>query len=314
MHFVGVLNKDGGTFRTMDMQAFRREVEAVFTSHGHSIDCRIVPGRDVSAALDRAAGEARVDVLLAGGGDGTISSAAAAAFRTGIPLAVLPAGTMNLFARTLGIPPVLSDALEALAGGTFSKADIATANGRPFVHQFGVGVHARLVRIRDGLTYHSRIGKMLASVRAVGATIVRPPRFQAEVLTPRGIERWEASSIEVSNNPVGDWHIPYADTHDLGVLGVYIAKPMSEWTLAKLMVAVLFGRWRTHPDVSERETRELVLVFPRRKRSAKAVVDGELIDLEDRVELKIHPGALTVVVPASPSERGGALVDGSLAQ
>ncbi|MBI4045278.1 MAG: diacylglycerol kinase family lipid kinase [Devosia nanyangense] len=314
MHFVAVLNKNGGTFRTTDMAAFRQEAVAVFARHGHTIDCRVVAGGEVTEALEVAADEEGVDVLLAGGGDGTISTAAEVAFRTGKPLAVLPAGTMNLFARTLGIPLSLSDALETLASGQFGRADIATANGRPFVHQFGVGVHARLVRIRDGLTYHSRIGKMLASVRAVGATILRPPRFVAEMQTPRGLEKWEASGIEISNNPVGDWHIPYADTHDRGVLGVYVAKPMSEWALAKLMVAVLFGHWRTHPDVSEQEVREVVLTFPRRKRSAQAVIDGELIPLEPRVELKIHPAALTVIVPVGSLERSGALVDGGLPQ
>lgn len=314
MHFVGIFNRDGGTFKTTDMEAFCQEARATFARHGHTLDCRIVAGREVSDALSEAAGEGEVDVLLAGGGDGTISTAAAVAFRTGVPLAVLPAGTMNLFARTLGIPLVLTDALEALAAGEFGKADIATANGQAFVHQFGVGVHARLVRIRDGLTYYSRIGKMAASVRAVGTTIIRPPRFLAEVQTPRGVERWEAAGIEVSNNPVGDWHIPYADTHDRGVLGVYIAKPMSEWTLAKLLVAVLFGRWRTHPDVSEREVREVTLSFPKRKRSANAVIDGELIPLDERIELKIHPGALVVVVPPRRLERSGTLVDGGLAQ
>jgi len=314
MRFVGVLNRDGGTFKTMDMAAFAREAEAVFLARGHVLETRIVAGHEVAETLNRAAGEPGIEVLLAGGGDGTISSAAEVAFRTGIPLAVLPAGTMNLFARTLGLPQDLHAALEALAEGGLGKADIATANGRPFVHQFGVGVHARLVRIRDGLTFHGRIGKMLASVRAVGGTILRPPRFEAQIETASGTERWEASGIEISNNPMGDWHIPYADAADQGVLGVYIARPMSEWELARLLVAVVIGRWREHPDVSEREVRDVVLTFPKRKRSALAVIDGELIRLEPRVHLKVHPAGLNVIVPAGRLEGGRSLVDGGLAQ
>jgi electron transport complex protein RnfE len=68
-----------------------------------------------------------------------------------IVLAILPAGTMNLFARAMKVPLVLEEALEAIADGEVGAVDIATANGRPFVHQFSVGIHARLVRIREKL-------------------------------------------------------------------------------------------------------------------------------------------------------------------
>jgi diacylglycerol kinase family enzyme len=205
---------------------------------------------------------------------------------------------MNLFARALQLPQDLEAALEALAGGEVRAVDIATANGTPFVHQFGVGIHARLVRIRNGFTYRSRIGKMWASVRAVSGAIVNPPRFALEIATPAGREKRVASGIAVSNNPAGDGHIPYADELDQGVLGVYIARPMSSWALLKLLVQVLVGHWRRHPAVLEREVTELVLSFPRRKRSARAVIDGELIELESQVEIKVHPGALRVLAPA----------------
>src|SRR5690606_39913243 len=69
-------------------------------------------GSDVAAALRKAATTDGVDAILAGGGDGTISTAAGIAYETGMPLAVLPAGTMNLFARALKVPLVLDEALE----------------------------------------------------------------------------------------------------------------------------------------------------------------------------------------------------------
>src|SRR5690606_17135358 len=115
-----------------------------FARHGHELECRTVAGSAVEAALRKAATSQGVDAVMAGGGDGTISAAAAIAYETGMPLAVLPVGTMNLFARALKVPLVLDDALEALAAGAVGAVDIATANDRPFVHQFGVGIHARL--------------------------------------------------------------------------------------------------------------------------------------------------------------------------
>ena len=203
MRLIGVFNDGGGTFRTMDMAAFTAEATAIFARHGHSLECRVVAGDDIAAALRAANADPSVDAVLVGGGDGTISAAAASAFESGVPLAVLPAGTMNMFARSLHVPLELTAALEALATGTIRNVDIATANGKPFVHQFGAGIHARLVRIRESMVYRSRWGKMLASVRATATAVARPPRFTIEIATPRGTEVRKASGIAVTNNPIG---------------------------------------------------------------------------------------------------------------
>ncbi|HEY4203023.1 MAG TPA: diacylglycerol kinase family protein [Devosiaceae bacterium] len=299
MHFVGVFNRDGGTFRSMDMEAFCDSARRIFEMHGDTLECRVVAGHMISEALEQGARDAGDGVLLAGGGDGTISAAAAIAFRTGVVLAVLPAGTMNLFARALRLPLSLRETLEALAAGEVQSVDIATANEWAFVHQFGVGIHARLIRIRDHMTYRSRWGKMLASVRSVTGAIVRPPpRFHVEIRSSEGAAKRMVSGIAVSNNRAGDGHIPYADVLDQGVLGVYVAAPMSRVSLIRLLIGVLIGRWRAHPSVVEMEVSAVTLDFPRRKHSAQAVIDGELFNLPGRVVLRIHPGALRVVVPA----------------
>jgi diacylglycerol kinase family enzyme len=297
MHFIAVFNKGGGTFRTMDMAAFTATATAIFEEAGHTVECRVVQGRDLIRELERAARDPASDALLAGGGDGTISAAAGICFKHGMPLAVLPAGTMNLFARSLKMPLNLEQALRAVAGGEVRKADIATANGRPFVHQYSVGMHSRLVRIREGLTYKSRLGKIVASVRAATATLSRPLVFDAEIRTPNGIENRRATAISISNNLLGEGHIPYAEQVDQGVLGVYVFKPMPPLELAKLALSLLVGTWKHLPQVSERQVEQVTLNFPRRKAGAKAVIDGELIDLEKRVELKMHHGALQVIVP-----------------
>lgn len=297
MRFVGVLNKDGGTFRTMDVAAFADDATRIFAEAGQRLDCRVVEGPELITELKRAAADPATDVLLAGGGDGTISAAAALCFRHKVPLAVLPAGTMNLFARSLQVPLNLEQALGALAGGELEQVDIATANGRPFVHQYSVGMHSRLVRIREGLTYNSRWGKMLASVRAVGATLSRPLVFEAEIRTPTGVEHRRAMAISVSNNLLGEGHMPYAERVNGGVLGVYVVRPMPAADAARLVFSLLFGTWKHHPLVSERQVEQVTLSFPRRKKSAKAVIDGELIPLEQKVELKLHHGALQVIVP-----------------
>ncbi|HQZ11584.1 MAG TPA: diacylglycerol kinase family protein [Devosia sp.] len=301
MRFIGVLNRDGGTFRQTDMDAFIAMARDIFAAAGHELEARAVDGPDLRAELERAAAD-RGDVVLAGGGDGTISTAAAVCFAAGKPLAVLPAGTRNLFARTLRVPMNLEQALRDIAGGKLYAVDIATANGKPFVHQYSVGVHARLVRIREELDYNNRWQKMLASLRSFSGTLAKPLRFKVDILAPTGTQQRIASGISVSNNVLAEGHVPYSDDIDGGVLGVYLVKPMSRWDLFKLLVGVMLGRWKAHPRVSENSVTSVTLMFPHRKRSAKAVIDGELVALPAKVELQVHPGALKVFAPLALEE------------
>lgn len=304
MRFIGVFNRDGGTFRTTDMEAFAARAVEIFAAAGHEIDARIVEGKQLIDELKRAAGEA--DVLVAGGGDGTISAAAAIAFRQGVPLAVVPAGTMNFFARSLHMPLDLEGALAAIADGEIHKVDIATANDRPFVHQFSVGIHAKLVKLRETLTYKSRIGKMMASTRAFASAVLKAPNFHADILTKKGVERRATAGISVSNNPL-EGALPHAERLDAGVLGIYVIAPLTPWVLAKLCYGLARGKWKSLPEVMDKEVREATLRFPRKKSNAVAVIDGELMKLADKVELKVHPGALQVVMPkAAVSDEAGA--------
>ncbi|SFZ83252.1 Diacylglycerol kinase family enzyme [Devosia enhydra] len=297
MRFQAICNRDGGTFKTTDLDAFCERIGEAFRANGHEISCRVVSGDDLQAAIADAADDDTIDAMIVGGGDGTISSAAAEAFRTGKPLGVLPAGTMNLFARSLGVPLELDAAVAALASGVVGTADIATANGRPFVHQFSVGIHTRLVAIREGITYRSRVGKMVASIKAMIQAVGRPPNFSVQVRTDRGLQVRRSSGISVTNNPLAEGHAPYAEGLDHGVLGVYIARPMGGSQMLRLAAGVMIGRWKANALISEQSVRSLTLDFPRIRPSDQALMDGELMRLERTVHLEIHPGALNVILP-----------------
>jgi diacylglycerol kinase family enzyme len=297
MRFRAILNRDGGTLRTMNLESFSAQARQIFSEARHELDCHIVSGKDVDRELSLAAEDPAVDVIVAAGGDGTISTAARAAFRSGKPLAILPAGTMNLFARAMGMPMDLPGALQAIAQGETKRIDIATANGTPFVHQFSVGIHARLVRIRDGMIYRSRLGKMIASLRAIAAAAVNPPKFEVELHGPSVDMTRVVSGVAISNNPLNNQPVPVAARLDSGLLGVYLAGSVTTNELINLVLDVVTGRWRANPRVFEVEVAHLTLRFPKRKRDTYAVIDGELIALEREVRLEIKPEALQVIVP-----------------
>ncbi|MDX8490526.1 diacylglycerol kinase family lipid kinase [Mesorhizobium sp. VK22B] len=299
MRFAAVLNQDGGTLRTTDVSAFAGRLRQTLEAAGHSVQVDIVAGHKIAAALERAVTRRNVDVVIAGGGDGTISTAASLLMNKKKALAILPAGTMNLFARGLGIPQTLDAALKSLADGEVTAVDMASANGQPFVHQFSIGMHARMVQLRENMEFGSRLGKMRASVRAAWATIKNPHTLkvtltigQAEIVT-------RATGISISNNLFGEGHLPYADDPTGGVLGIYVSVARRRRDLVKLFLAMLRGRWRDSQHVEIHQADKAILKIHSSTKKFSAVMDGELFGLERETVIEIHPSALNVLVPAS---------------
>jgi diacylglycerol kinase family enzyme len=297
MKIHAVFNRDGGTFRTMDIKLFAETAKEIFEKHGHTFESEIVAGKSIVKALQKVAAEAGEHVLMAGGGDGTISAAADVAWKARVPLAVLPAGTMNLFARALKIPLDLNVALESLASGTIQAVDISTANEESFVHQFSIGFQPQMIKLRNTLEYRSRWGKRLASIRAFAKAMGNPPRFAVRMVIDGIPTERTVSAISISNNPYGSGVLPVPDNVDHGELGVYVAGGLTPGTIAKLAFSVLTGSWRRNPDVDEILAKEVELHFPHLRRSAKATIDGELIPLPRDVKIVIHAGELQVLVP-----------------
>ncbi|MCD0452323.1 phosphatase PAP2 family protein [Actinocorallia sp. API 0066] len=126
--------------------------------------------------LEKAA--ARAKVLVVGGGDGTVGAGAAAALRWDVPLLVLPVGTLNHFARALGIETV-ADALTAYRAGNLSRVDVGTVNGVPFVNNAGMGIYPDVVRRREKL--ERRLGKWPALAVSTVRSLRRATPVYAEV-------------------------------------------------------------------------------------------------------------------------------------
>lgn len=298
MRFFAVLNKDGGTLRTTDLDALRSRMEQTLEAAGHRLDIDIVTGDAMPGALDEAIARRGVDVILAGGGDGTISAAAARLMGRKKALAVLPAGTMNLFARGLGIPQSLDGAIDAFATGKVKAVDMASANGKPFIHQFSVGMHARMIHLRDKMEFASRLGKIGASFRAAWTTLVDPPKIDVTlVLGDTGLEA-RASAIGITNNLFGEGHLPYADDPAGGILGIYVSAAQTRGEVLKFAFNVARGKWRENEHVEVHQAERVILRIGKAHRKPYAAMDGELVELERETELKIHPKALNVLVPA----------------
>jgi undecaprenyl-diphosphatase len=122
----------------------------------------------VEELLGEAARSGRAQALGVAGGDGSVAAAAAVALEHGLPLAVIPAGTLNHFARDVGVDTV-EEAADAVTSGAAVKVDVARLNGTPFLNTASIGSYPEMVRRRDALA--GRMGKWAAMTVAAARTL-----------------------------------------------------------------------------------------------------------------------------------------------
>ncbi|WP_102959229.1 diacylglycerol/lipid kinase family protein [Mangrovicella endophytica] len=293
-----ILNRHGGTLRTTNLDWLSDLIVGEFAVHGHQCVVEALAGKGVVAAIEAAAKRNDIDVLIVGGGDGTVSAAVTALTKGTIALGILPVGTMNLFARTLQIPLDLQGAVAALATGQITEVDVASVNGEPFAHQFALGLHARMVRMRGRFKYGSRIGKIAATLRSIMIALRRLPAIELELELDGETRRVRTPALAVSNNMYGEGHIPYADDPRGGILGVYICETRDVRAIARLTFDIMIGNWRRNRSLGVYQASKVTIRYFGKSHDNRAVMDGELVRLEPVSEIELHPKALKVLVPA----------------
>jgi diacylglycerol kinase family enzyme len=296
-----VINRTAGTLRGMDAGLVAADLAAIFRRHGHAVQIAITDAGGCVATLEQVFATSGGEAVVVGGGDGTISAAAALAARHEVALGIIPLGTMNLFARSLAIPLEMYDAAEALAGGQVGRVDIGEVNGRSFVHMVTLGLHARTIELREKLAYNSRIGKMLANLRAFLSAVAEPPLIRAAITIDGKTIQRRSSAIVVANNRLGEGHLPYADDPRQGRLAVYVSLSRSTTDLLALAAEIALGDIGGNPLLEHHEGERVTIALPRRRR-VRASVDGELIRLRTPVRVRIHAGGLKVLQPTPQPE------------
>jgi len=140
-----LLNAAAG-LRPRQVQAEVVRVRELFATLEVEANVRLVAGPDLLAAA-RAAAASDTDVVVMAGGDGTVSAGAGGLAGTGKPMGVLPLGTLNHFARDLGIPTLLEDAVRTVAEGIVREVDVGEANDRVFVNNSSLGLYPAAVAL-----------------------------------------------------------------------------------------------------------------------------------------------------------------------
>jgi diacylglycerol kinase family enzyme len=294
-----LLNSGAGTLRDGDGDEVVARIEKTLREAGHEVEVVTATGSELQGCLDERLSRDPPETVIVGGGDGTVSGMAAALCDSRVALGVLPLGTMNLFARSLGMPLDLDAALAALAGGRIRKVDLGEVNGRIFTHHVSTGLQPRLVAMREKAQYGSRIGKIFATFRALLSIMRRPPRLQVRVTLDDEVFNVATPALVVSNNLFGPDHLPYADALDRGELGIYICTSHRPADVAQVTLEALLGSWHARARVKTLTARAITVERrSRRRRRIVATVDGELVTFDGAIEMKIRPACLAVLAPA----------------
>jgi diacylglycerol kinase family enzyme len=290
-----IVNRGGGSFSEEAAQRLHR----LFADHGVEADVRLVAPEELGDAFADAAGAEGLDAVVAAGGDGTISAAAAALAGGGCPLGILALGTLNHFARDAGLPPDLGEAVAVIAGGRIKPVDVAEVNGCIFVNNSAVGLYPLMVRQREAqqrsLGRSKRFAMLIASLRSLyrfsrhRLTIAVAGR-RAPIETPLlfvGNNRYETKLLTLGRR----------EAIDRGELCLYAPLARNRLHFIALALRSLVGRLDPVRDFVNLDGIREVEVNARR-RSLTVSTDGETRTLETPLLYRIRPGALRLLVPA----------------
>lgn len=248
---------------------------------------------DVSALIRERAAD--VDAVVIAGGDGSVNAAAEGVIATGLPLGVIPMGTANDLARTLGLPTDPAAAVAVIAGGHLRAIDVGTANDCFFFNVASVGLAARIARDLKGGS-KKRLG-VLAYGAAAARIVTKAGPIWAELETDTGIDRVGTMQIAVGagRHYGGGLTIHESAQPDDGQLRVVSLELDNWWELLPLVPSLLSGRTEDHKGVRSFATDRLIV---RTKRKEDVDLDGDLLT-KTPVEFGIRRGAVRVFVPAA---------------
>src|SRR3954469_5557127 len=206
----------------------------------------------VSELLGEAARSGRARALGVAGGDGSVAAAAAVALEHGVPLAVVPAGTLNHFARDLGVatPP---EAADAVAHGDAVQVDVAEVNGVPFLNTASIGSYPEMVRRRDRLS--GRMGKW-AALTVAAAQVLRHGSPVELDINGRRISAWIlfiGNGCYVPRGLSPAWRPRLED----GLLDVQYLRADLRFGRTRAVLATLFGVSEHSRSYSEFQVPEL---------------------------------------------------------
>jgi diacylglycerol kinase family enzyme len=269
--------------------------EALEASGG--FDVRETDPRSLTAEIERAV-RAGVPRIAVAGGDGSIAAAAAVLAGTATELAIVPGGTLNHFARDLGIPVAPDEAAELARRGDARPVDVARVNDRVFLNTSSVGAYVVFVRARERL--ERRVGYRIASLFAALGTLGRLRTFRVE-LEVEGTQRSYATPLVFVGVGERELRLPMLGSRlPDGQRGLHLLIPRASTTLALARLALGAIVRGVRPLSSGNQLDSFMVETCRvtmRRPRGNVATDGEITPLMAPLTYRLERGALRVVTP-----------------
>jgi YegS/Rv2252/BmrU family lipid kinase len=284
--------------------AYRDRLIELFRADGVEAQVKLAGNRTAFKKYLTAAANGPEPIVVAGGGDGTVSGVVNAILGHNKTLGVLPLGTLNHFAKDLGIPLKLEDAVAAICRGQVQPVDVADVNGHVFVNNSSIGLYPQIVHHREAQQQLGR-GKWAAFVWAMLAVMRRFSFVQVRLSANGKQFAGRTPLFFIGNNryEMAGLHIGARQRLDEGRLSGYLTKRTTRWGLFLLALRALVGRLRTAGEFVSFATEEIFVET--RRRRIDVAVDGEVMEFATPLHYRIRPGELRVMVPGEAAGTEG---------
>jgi diacylglycerol kinase family enzyme len=300
-----LLNASAGTIDRSDGNRFREALQAAFDGHAIAAELELVPGSELRPRADRAlrrAADGDLDAIVVGGGDGSIRTVVGTIGGSGVPLGIIPLGTLNHFAKDLGIPVSPDGAVAVIAAGQARAVDVAEVNGRTFINNSSIGVYPYIVldreRRRSSEGYAKWTAMLLATLRAWWYFPLR----RLSIYAQGRIERLRSPLVLIGNNEydLTGLSLGRRERLDGGELCLYLAKKQSRLSLLWLACRSVLGLVERAQDLQILRVDAAEI----RSHASRLLVacDGEVEVMRSPLHYRTKPGALRVFAPEVTTE------------
>ena len=284
-----LINRSGGTAASLG-DRLERTVRDAFAEANRTILLELLEARQMAEAIGR---HSKAPVIAVGGGDGTIGNAAQVMRGTRGALAILPLGTRNHLARTLGIPLDLAEAARVAVTGGRRRIDLGQAGKRIFVNNASIGLYPRLVRERDRRELPKWLGTIPATWR-----VLRTMRSHNYALMVDGERRTVRTPLLfIGNNPysLAPGNLGERESLDDGALSLCAVRAEGPFQLLWLAAKVLVGLADVDGDFEDLAEAQSISIEGTGE--IGVALDGEVTRMGLPLHLDILPSALGVVAP-----------------
>ncbi|MEO8244077.1 MAG: diacylglycerol kinase family protein [bacterium] len=289
-----ILNNKAGSNSARNVEglvariAAQRGWQAIFPSLADGIDLKAVAGKASVAC----------GLVVAGGGDGTIAAVASALVGSTTCLGVLPMGTLNHFAKDVGIPLDLEEAVQTLFTGKVTQVDVGEVNGHIFLNNSSIGFYPRIVVEREREQRHGR-SKWTAFVRAAALVAQKHRTMHVELDIDNSTRQsYETPFVFIGNNryKLAGTQIGTRASLDGGKLWVCAAPNAGRGKMAVLALEALLGL----VQVGDLPTFESMRIdVNMHLHEALVATDGEVKMMRTPLHYRSRPRALRVLIPAA---------------